>query len=264
VGRDVLHLVGYMGEYHPLIASGPRPGEGISLSAASFLGNAAFLMNIVVPTYGTDGPLWSLAYEFAYYFAVPFAWLAIRGGVSPVWRIVAGAVSVAAVLWYPHSLTGLGLIWLAGALAYLAVPRVKQLSAGTFRALFALAGLALMVTLPLTYTYGNPGNALFGCACALVVPFLACLRNRGGLYGKTSFWLSEMSFTLYVVHFPLALFLWFWLFAPAQYPLGSQGIAIWSGLIAATLAYSFVMWWLFERNTVRVRKWAQRVMIRRG
>jgi glycosyltransferase involved in cell wall biosynthesis len=122
-----------------------------------------------------------------------------------------------------------------------------------------LAALALLVTLALTLRSGLLPDILFGLAWAFALPLLARLRNPGGLYGRASFWLSEISFTLYVVHFPFAFLLWLALFAPAQYALGLPGLAIWLGLLTATLAYAIGMWWLFERNTGRVRAAAQRL-----
>ena len=38
-----------------------------SISAKIFLGNLLFLQTILVPPFGSDGPLWSLANEFWYY-----------------------------------------------------------------------------------------------------------------------------------------------------------------------------------------------------
>jgi peptidoglycan/LPS O-acetylase OafA/YrhL len=253
-----LGLAGYSGEYHALIASGPLPGQSIDLGLATFLGNVAFLMTVFAPIFGSDGPLWSLAYEFAYYFTIPLAWLAIRGGAAWIWRILGGAAFLAMVFLYPFDVPLLGIAWLAGALGYLARERVAALSPGRFRLLAAAALVALLATFPLTLRFGNYGNLAFGIAWALALPCLARLRNPGGAYGRTSFWLSEISFTLYVVHYPLVFLLWLALLAPAQHPVGLTGLGLWLGLLAASLSYALAMWWLFERNTGKVRAAAQR------
>ena len=63
----------------------------------TLLGNAAFLQEIVVPTYGSNAPLWSLSYEFWYYFLYPvliaFAFCRSLGRLA-----VLGAVALAIVL----------------------------------------------------------------------------------------------------------------------------------------------------------------------
>lgn len=270
LGRDWLHLAGYTGEYQPMIASGPHPGEQIYLDPLTFLGNIAFQMTATVPVYGSDGPLWSLAYEFAYYFTVPLLWFAVRGGAGWGWRVLSVVPFAAMLAFYPHIIPAMGTIWIAGGLAYLVKDRVAALSPRWFAALFALTALAAILLLALLFVVHLPGNygqllnAIFGCACAATLPFLARLQNRGGWYGRLSFGLSEISFTLYVVHFPLALFLWLWLFAPAQYAWLPWGLPIWLGITTVSLLYAWAMWWLFERNTGIVRKWTQRKLLRRG
>ena len=258
IGAYYLRLPGYGGEYHALLSSGPLPRTGTDLSPLTFLGNIAFLMNVAVPTFGTNGPLWSLACEFAYYFTIPLAWFALRGPANLVWRGAALLPLAAMIVFYPGAYTILGGAWLAGALAYLVKDRVAALPRSRFLLGGGLAALLLLVTLPLTMRYGTAGELAFGTAWAIALPFLTALPNPGGLYGRFAFWLSEISFTLYVVHFPLAIFLWFSLVAPAQYPVGATGLAIWAGLLVLVLAYSIAMWWLFERNTVRIRRWVQR------
>jgi peptidoglycan/LPS O-acetylase OafA/YrhL len=258
-GRDYLHLAGYSGEYHALIASGPRPGETIDLSPLTFLGNAAFLMTIKVPVFGSNGPLWSLAYEFAYYFSIPLAWLALRGGVAWIWRLIGAAAFLALLVFYPLNVILLGTIWLAGALGFVARGRVAALSRARFRLLAAFATLLLLATFPLTTRYELWGNIAFGIAWAVALPCLVRLRNPGGIYGRSSFWLSEISFTLYVVHYPLVFLLWLALLAPAQAGVGLASLATWAGLLAAAVGYALVMWWLFERNTGKVRAAAQRL-----
>lgn len=258
IGKHGLHLAGYQGEYLGMLSSGPVPGIGTDLSAVTFLGNIAFLMKVAVPTFGTNGPLWSLACEFAYYFTFPLAWLALRGPGNPVWRLAALLPLVAMILFYPANYTILGGAWLAGALAYLVKDRVAALPRAIYVGGALASALLLAITLPLTMRFGTAGELAFGTAWAIALPFFAALPNPGGAYGRSAFWLSEISFTLYVVHFPLAIFLWFALVAPAQYPVGATGLAIWAGLLALVLAYSVAMWWLFERNTVRIRRWAQR------
>ena len=258
VGHDVLHLAGYSGEYFEMIAGGPRPGKAIDFGPIAFLGNVAFQMGVFVPSFGSNGALWSLAYEFAYYFAIPFAWFACRSRSRFGWRIAAGAIAIAVPLIYPRPVTGLGTIWVAGAMVYLIKDHVAALSRARFRTFATVAMLTFTASYPLTY-FGNVGNAVFGIACAATLPFLAACANPGGIYGRASFWLSEISFTLYVVHFPLLLLLWLALLAPHQFPV-EQGFAIWAALVSVVITYAVAMWWLFERNTARVRAWTLRLL----
>src|SRR5277367_2539751 len=52
------------------------------MGIGTFLGNMFFLQTIVVPTFGSNGPLWSLANEFWYYVLFPVALAAGIAGAS--------------------------------------------------------------------------------------------------------------------------------------------------------------------------------------
>ncbi len=49
-----------------------------TFTSSAFFGNIAFLQTILVPSFGSNGALWSLANEFWYYILFPLGWLALR------------------------------------------------------------------------------------------------------------------------------------------------------------------------------------------
>jgi peptidoglycan/LPS O-acetylase OafA/YrhL len=263
-GRDWLHLRGYAGEYWELILNGAPNDATAVLSIPAFLCNIAFLQTIIGPVFGSNGPLWSLANEFWYYFVIPFGWLALRGGVATGWRLAAGAFTLAGCLLLPSGIVAMGGIWLAGAVTSLLAPRLAALSPRRRIALTLFFALATVAALPAAH-FGQDifTDIALGLCCAALLPYLAAMPAFGGIYGRVAFGLSEISFTLYVVHFPLLALLWFGLLAPEQFALGATGILIWLAMIAAALLLAIAMWWLFERNTGRVRRWAQRVLLGR-
>ena len=64
-----------------------------SLSLTTLLGNLAFLQGLAVPPFGSNGPLWSLSYEFWYYLWLPALVLLVRGRPSFVLAaLVMGAI----------------------------------------------------------------------------------------------------------------------------------------------------------------------------
>ena len=68
-----------------------------NLSWSIFAGNIAFLMTVVVPPLGSNGPLWSLSNEFWYYILFPFLAVGImrRNGIGPrLASLAAGVLSV--------------------------------------------------------------------------------------------------------------------------------------------------------------------------
>src|SRR6185369_2558000 len=74
-------------------------GEGPNLLVA--LANAVFLQTIAAPTFGSDAPLWSLAYEFWYYVMFPLLMLVLLGTGSRPARIAAVLAFIAIVFALP-------------------------------------------------------------------------------------------------------------------------------------------------------------------
>ncbi len=255
IGRDLLRLNGYGAEYWDILSSGPYPGSDPTPTFTSFLGNIVFLQTIAVPVFGTNGPLWSLANEFWYYFLVPFAWMALAGRhVSVAARVFSALFAIVALILLPFPIIALGSIWVMGAIAWSLGDAVRALSPGCFHLLVAAIALAIAVGGVASLARPNlPTDILLGLACATALPCLARLSNPGGFYGRLSFWLSEISFTLYVVHFPLIALLWFALLAPVQFGIVPLAFAAAAGLIVAAIGFATAMWWLFERNTGRIR-----------
>ena len=257
VGRDLLHLTGYGGEYFTMLSSGPRPDGPSTDTLAAFFGNIAFLQGIAVPVFGTNGPLWSLSNEFWYYFLVPFAWTALAGrrfAISA--RLAAGGTAVFILLWLPGMVIVLGSIWVAGAVAWGLSATVMHRPERGFG--WPAAAIAIAVLAAGIGSMASPGivsDLALGIACAAALPCLARVASPGGLYGRVAFWISEISFTLYVVHFPLIALVWFALVAPHQFAPAIAGFAVAAGLITIALVFAVTMWWLFERNTPHVRRW---------
>ena len=75
IGFSISGGFGYDGSRFAMSSSGPGGAAPLDLSMTTFAGNALFLQTILVPVLGTNGPLWSLAYEFWYYAVFPlFGW----------------------------------------------------------------------------------------------------------------------------------------------------------------------------------------------
>jgi peptidoglycan/LPS O-acetylase OafA/YrhL len=64
-----------------------------------------------------------------------------------------------------------------------------------------------------------------------------------------------MSYTFYLVHFPFLAFVFFVWILPHQSQVTLPGVSFALIILAATFAYAWVMWFLFERNTTAVREW---------
>jgi peptidoglycan/LPS O-acetylase OafA/YrhL len=220
-----------------------------------FFGNIFFLQTISIPCFGTNSPLWSLANEFWYYLLLPLLLTVFLPGRLLV-RVPALLAAILLILLLPSSVLFGGLIWGLGAGVFFLIRRASVRSIAA-HPLWLLLGLILTVGLLLATRTGHIGgwcgDLALGLGCAVLVAGLACTSSANSLYGKISAGLSDISYTLYLVHFPLMAFVFFVFFHGKQiYPTAATALCF-GGLLSVTIAYSAVIWWLFERNTDEVR-----------
>lgn len=251
------------GEYRPLWHSGPS-GDGYSTSPLTFLANACFLQTFVAPVYGTNGPLWSLAYEFWYYALFPVFAVAggLAGGRRPGWaRLAAGVVGLAAFATLPHGVQIGYLTWLLGVLVYLVGPRLAVRRRFTGLAL-AAAGFGATVAYsisPLSRTnWSVPGDLAVGVGFSPLCLLLARwpTPDRTAL-ARVYTWLAEatgnVSYSLYAVHFPFVILIATHLFQASKVQPSTTGLFWYAGCLVALVVLGAAFWWLFERNTSWVR-----------
>ncbi|PWB93069.1 acyltransferase family protein [Methylosinus sporium] len=241
----------YQGALAAILESGPTAREPATHSLVTLLGNLLFLQTIETPVFGSNRPLWSLANEAWYYLVFPLLAFTFFHR-APIMRALCAAAGALALALLPGELALLGLPWLAGALAAdnPARPSLARALAGALATLAAL-GVSHMSRTVL-------GDIALGCAIAFWLRDLAAFPSIGGLYAAAAHGVSEISYTLYAVHFPLLLMLWFWLLAPARSQPGLAVLGQMAILMAVALIYAAAVWFLFERRTDVVRGWLLR------
>ncbi len=263
IGKMAGGAPGYLGAWYETFMSGPHPKYPLEESLKTFLGNTFFLQTIYVRYYGSNGPLWSLAWEFWYYIIFPFFFYGCVGKGSKRSRLVLGLGAVICMIWIPLEILILGLIWVVGAsimflTSYLtSILTVRNwlqsfwlkrcLYIGLSIVFFGLLGLSLKIK-------GTGMDLALGLSCASLLPILVKIPAPGGLYDRIARGLSEISYTLYVFHFPLLAMIVFPIFKGQQLALGLTSGLWLLVLLLISLLFSTLMWWLFERNTVVIRK----------
>jgi peptidoglycan/LPS O-acetylase OafA/YrhL len=252
-GTHLLALVGYNGSFFYSLGSGPQPSEPIDLSVGAFIGNVLFLQTILTPVFGSNGPLWSLAYEFWYYLVFPFLFVAIFSTATASIRIVLGATGLLLVVLLPLSITALGIIWALGAFIYNLDNVFNKM-----KARFSVAAGCLIVGAALLALFNKLHPSLaadiaLGCWLACTLPILQKLPNFRGAYALVATSTSNISYTLYATHFPVLALIWFGLLSPARWPVSAYSLGLMSVMVFCSLCVAALMWWSFERNTERIR-----------
>jgi peptidoglycan/LPS O-acetylase OafA/YrhL len=249
----------YGGQLYEIYNSGPNLATGgIHLDFSTFMENLFFLQTITAPIFGSNGPLWSLANEFWYYLMFPFLYIAVSRRWSWSSTPINLALFVCTCLFVGQYMALSGLIWLAGAFAYIIYERgwfAKAL--GTSIALGASMAFLLF---SLAVSKGNYGtdiakDSFIGLAAAVLVLVLAQHEGDSAIYRKSAHALANCSYTMYLVHFPFMALVVNVVLRNSKFEASFLGYSVFVALGLVTLLYCSMIYWLFERHTGTVRRY---------
>jgi len=230
---------------------------------AVFLGNVFFLQRILVPTFGSNGPVWSISYEFVYYLAYPLllgSLVALRG------RVLLGSVSVALagglLVFAGSDISASFVIWLFGVAAYFLFKKAP------WPARWAIPGFLGGTVLLLGCFVGSRMGLHLGpvdwefpiaIACALAVyaglsaePSERLTRILRPLQG-----LSAVSYSVYLLHMPLLVFIASLLFTSNadRWAPDFAHLAMAVPIALVVFGYCLLVWFFTEHRTLALRKW---------
>ncbi|WP_227471254.1 acyltransferase family protein [Paraburkholderia caledonica] len=224
------------------------------LGPATLACNLVFLQTLACGTYGSNGPLWSLANEFWYYLWFPacFVLLGRRRGVG---GYAIAAFALGTMIAFPSLQSGFGL-WLLGVL--LAVLEKRSPARAKRRALpwlTLVSGMVFVAALVCTRLFLLDNDWIVGVPCFV---FLRCVllenvRLRLPVLSRAAILFSRFSYSLYLTHFPFILFVAAVGFRQ-RIPFDAKGVLVLTGMLIACYVYAFVVYLLFERNTRRVQQ----------
>jgi peptidoglycan/LPS O-acetylase OafA/YrhL len=232
-----------------------------TLNLHVFFGNIAFLQTVFVHTFGSDDPLWSLTNEFWYYILFPCIAICLAGEFGRIKRIIALTLLIGlfALFWIRpgNNILGGFVVWLFGAaLAVLPPPRwlATKYHSLAIAVAIALVVLQLMMTyIPFVIETNWDQDYILGALFAgLMYVSLHDPRPVSDHYRRTAKYAAGMSYTLYVTHMHVLVFIAAWL--GGRWLPDSRHLIIASGILCIPIAYAIAVSMLFERNTDRVRK----------
>jgi peptidoglycan/LPS O-acetylase OafA/YrhL len=243
-----------------------------SLNARVLLGNLAFLQDLAVVPFGSNGPLWSLSYEFWAYWTFPLLFRAAYGSSTAPIRVLCGLAAVAAVVLLGGDFRLYFSIWVLGAVVAIAWslrpfttknPLVGALAAGVFTmALFAGRMGALHRPAVADIALGASTAILIAARLAIA----AGERDEAATaetatdawsraYARWGAVLAGFSYSLYATHYPAITFFQAWLVGSRRWTADPARVAFavlfGLGLIAI---YAYPVSRLTEARTDEVRR----------
>lgn len=256
-----------IGAYFPSILTGDYffqlnsgPSQNYSASIFTFFSNITFLQAIYTPVFGSNGPLWSLTNEFWYYVTFPLAMIAFGAiKMSKEKRVVFTIALSAAFYFFAIHVFGGFVIWLFGVLVFI-IYQNNIFNWGlwfTFGSFFLfLLSLIASKSPALVSTIIVPTDFVVGFTFSLFLLSLRNIENKKWVkkyLSKIAFWLSDISYTLYVFHFPLLILIYGAFYRDQQLTLGISSIIQYLGWLILLIILSRGLWMLFEKNTPVVR-----------
>lgn len=255
LGMRLAGGAGYDGRFADVLFSGPSPDRPHVINCLSFLGNVAFLQTIVCPVLGSNSPLWSLANEFWYYVLFPLAFPIFVSSSSWPRRLILVFLCGGIVLCLPAQVMVGFMIWLLGYAVHVAMKSPPCVRFLTSRIVFSVFSILFIGSLLVTRSSTSAvRDFMVALAFAGMLPFLVVCQPSQGLYSRIATGLSEISYTLYVVHFPMLAFLFFSFRLPEKSAPSLGNYFTFCFLLLVTLVYGALVWWLFEKRTDSVRK----------
>lgn len=231
----------------PVVSAGAMATDAsFPRDALTFLGNLFFLQDLLVAPYGSNTPLWSLAYEAWFYLLFPAALVVFfDAGWGRRWfaglLVLGGLWLVGPRGWW------LALPWMCGA----ALARWEQHlpgRGGVCPRLLPWAGLGAV--LGVGPFLGEAFRAsLFPMVALATTALVWSEAARPALRWPALVRLGAISYTLYASHMPVAVLLTTALAGPAMHVSGATRWLVVFVATGALMALAWGLWWVFERRT---------------
>jgi len=245
------------GEHLLFLNSGPN--DEYSTSIITFLSNVMFFQTIFTPVFGSNGPLWSLANEFWYYIFFPLLMICTGFIKRGKYIMFMCFMFLLFSFFIANSLLIGFIIWILGVGVFVVYSK-NMISINKGFLIPSLILFLLSLIMSKFHFIGNNFSALNDVLIGICFSFLLISIREfevswglNNYFNRFSIWLSEISFSLYIFHFPIVLLIYSIFYSKKQIilnPLSFIHFTFWFLLI---VLISSGFWWLFERNTFIVR-----------
>jgi peptidoglycan/LPS O-acetylase OafA/YrhL len=229
-------------------------------SVSIFVGNLLFLQSIFFPSFGSAKPLWSLSYELWYYMLFPILLLVFVSRLPGAKRLAYAIVGSAIFLMVGRDIALLFLVWLAGAgvgLVHDMRPQfVQRTSAAWYTYCLGAFGLVGLLVVKVRLKEGLASDFMVAASFlpAMYVLVEASSSVVNPAYAALARMLSSFSYSLYVAHLPLLIFIRTCLGHVPRWEFDFKHIVYGVAIASVVAAYSFGISRLTEARTDVVRR----------
>jgi peptidoglycan/LPS O-acetylase OafA/YrhL len=228
------------------------------------IGNALFLQEIIVPVFGSNGPLWVLSNWFWYYILFPLGLSIYLPNISKAMKV--GAVLVCLLIFYivGSSISLYFVIWLVGATVTFIPPWKNLLISSGMQRFAIIFGFSLLISCLFGIKakivgIGFKSDLILALVLGLVVYIILHgeriqLSRDRNIYKTVSRLLAGFSYTLYLVHVPFLVFLQSATMTVSRWQPDASHLALAAILFILVLVYAFLISRLTENKSDVVRR----------
>ncbi|MCC6689210.1 MAG: acyltransferase [Saprospiraceae bacterium] len=226
----------------------PQDKTTVSIAIA----NIFFLQGILSPTYGSNGALWSLANEFWYYMLFPLLLFTVKKDYQFKKRLLLALFALIISYFIGKTFFLYFLVWLFGVIVFYLSPfRVKFCRFWLIISLVSTIFILTQIRLANFPIYFN--DFTLGISFAVFVFFITKLKKTPGRFlSKLSEFLSNISYTLYLIHLPALVFICSF-FDLTLKQFSCTNLLYYIALSFVIIVYAYVIWYIFERNTSKIK-----------
>lgn len=233
------------------------PNLDYSNSFLTLIYNTLFLQTIISPVFGSNGPLWSLANEFWYYITFPLllyfiGFLKSNENLFLPYKIF--CICFILFLGTVHMLEGF-LVWLLGAIIFICNKNNIVKNFNRFHKFLLLSQFFIFLLFhKLNYTFMS--DFFLALSFSLFLLTMLAIKEDvilGERVKRVILMLSEMSYSLYLFHFPVVLLIYSLFFTNSKLNFDLLGVLIFFLLLSLLLLIGFLAWLCFERHSFKLR-----------
>jgi peptidoglycan/LPS O-acetylase OafA/YrhL len=219
----------------------------------TFVMNLLMMQTSLSTQFGSNGPLWSLAYEFWYYLTFPLI-LGVIYNKNILSRFLYTVILLFCFLVLNTQIFIYFIYWLVGVIVYLLY---KNKSKAYSHFYISLVIFILSVYLSYINFFSVYKLSLF--FLAITTGYLIySLQTKKIYYSGFNVKMASFSYTLYLYHAPLLLFIVSGLGIRKTQPEWSSFLLFFF-LLFCVYGYSFIAYLLFEKNTLNVRAYLHKI-----
>ena len=233
------------------------------LNLETLFANMIYLQDIIYPTFGSNGALWSLAYEFWFYIIFPLLWFLFSSNKRNYKIVVFTAI---VTMFYFLGLKGFIylLIWLIGVLVYSLYKEEdinKKIKQSRYKIILILAFICTLLMSFVCRTWGLIADLFLGISFGLLLLVILNSKEISSIYlRKIATFIANISFSMYAIHLPILVLIIAFFTKGNVFEFNFMNLVKYLIILGCVIGLSFIFWRSFESKTYIVNSYLSKLL----